>query len=175
VVVSLARLHRSPNAVTVLGAGPDPRHLEITAEPAWRADLSSHPKRTFSRWDGVVLSVPGEVLVRRYRAGSRSPVPAGERRVRIVDLHSAEQCLRVVLGVTELRGLPGHTENAGIRSLQALTKAVPWPGVSALANRTVSPVRVPSPDAVASGACEVTGWPLWEEYTRMARALAGLA
>ena len=94
--------------------------------------------------------------------------------MRLLDLHSADRCLRVVLGVTALRGLPGHTENSGIKSLQSLATRVPWPGVRVLPSRTVSSAKTPRPDDLSSGLAEVTGWPLWEEYTRMARALAGL-
>ncbi len=174
VVVSQASLHKSPAAVAVLGPGPDPHHVEITFEPGWLADLPPEAERSFVRWDSVVLSVPGEVVIRRFRSGPRGPVPAGERRVRLVDLHSSDQCLRLVLGLTELRGLPGYTENSGIKSLQALARKVPGAGGQALHSRTVTSNRLPGPDDLARGPTEVAPWPQWEEYTRMARALAGL-
>ena len=173
-VVSQAQLHKSPCAVAVLGPGPDPDHVEVTLEQGWIHDLSPSPARRFVRWDGVVLSVPGEVVIRRFRAGPRGPVPAGERRVRLVDLHGPDQCLRLVLGLTELRGLPGHTENSGLKTLQALAQQVPGRGGQALPSRTLSSSRVPGPDDLSTGPAEVAPWPLWEEYTRMARALAGL-
>lgn len=173
-VVHNRSLRKAPLAITVLGPGPDPAHLETTVEAGWLEALSPSPPRRFERWDDVVLAVPGDVLVRRYRQGTRGPSPAGERRVRVVDLHSPTRCLRVVLGVTELRGLPGFVENSALKSLQQLATGLPWPGARALPARTTSTSKLPRPDAFQGGSAEVGAWPAWEEYTRLARALAGL-
>jgi len=138
-------------------------------------------------WLGMGLAVPGEVSVRRYRVGrslargrrKEQVLRLGtERRLQVIDLHGPGRFLRLIAGLTDTSSMPGHDERSALRSFQGLTKQIPdWIRSCELqSERVCSPGEAPTiPDGYdGSAPIEASGWPLWEEHTRLCRLLGGL-
>lgn len=176
-------------APDVVLEGRSPDGLLVSAAWPWTAEAPVSPPadaRVLAQ-DGVMLAVPGEVVVRRYRVG-RSLARgrrqdkvlrlASEQRHRVVDLHGPGLFARVVAGVTDTSALPGHDPRSGLRAVQGLLDHVDnWlPEAVVQGERTVAPGSAPTMPEGHDGAApiEASAWPLWEEHSRLCRLLAGL-
>ena len=183
-VCARAALAELPPAETLLTVEPDGRWLTC-ASPVWRdpPEPSTRPAGTPAPTDGVFLLVSGEVEVRDQRgprdpgrwARSRLTVagPVAERRVLVVDVHLPDRIVRVVEGIVDLRGDPSHVDGSGRRTLAAWLDAAitRWPDARVEPRRTCAAGAATklSEDGRQSG----SGWPLFEEYSRLARLNAG--
>jgi len=158
--------------------------LEVTTQALWSvSDVrpDALPRGEPADAGGVVLAVPGEVVVRRYRAtaGRRGKDPAirdsGERRVGVLDLHAEGAFFRVVEGITDFAGLPGHHASSARLALRGLVESLGerWPAARVLGRRVCQPGDRPvlREGEADTGALEATGWPAWEEHTRLCRLL----
>jgi hypothetical protein len=160
--------------------------LELTADAAWLGDPGQEfPARWGAHLHGVELAVAGEIVLRRFRAGpdggrgrGREVKVAAERRIGVLDLHGPRVFLRVTEGISRLDALPGGEPGSARRSFKALEDGLPAqvPGVRLTPARVCAPGDPPalgvveaSPDGV-----ELSGWPEWEEHTRLVRALHGI-
>jgi hypothetical protein len=189
VVVGREQLLEVEAPQCVLAGSPD-RTLALTGGEPWQGeepDLASLRKdaRT-QRVEGVRVAVPGEVVVRTYRVGrgmSRNTRDeaviraAGERRVQLIDLHGPGSFVRVVEGITDTAGLPGHDPRSALRSIRGLAERLSdlWPAARVEGSRSCLPPETPqNPQGNDGEQLEVAGWPDWEEHTRVCRFLAGL-
>ncbi len=166
-------LRRSPEG-RWLGTGAALWQAQESFDPA--APPAGEPLGDFQ----VSLVVPGDVVVQRFRQSGdggrlgrkRDGVarPVGERRVGVLDLHGAGTFLRVLEGVTDLASLPGGTPGASRRSLVAFQEQLDqvFPGAEVAARRLCqSADRAPT---LRGGiALARTGWPRFEEHTRLLR------
>jgi hypothetical protein len=186
-VVSRDALVAMGAPLTALGATGVSR-FSVVDGAAWRGseDHQTLGPGLIADTTGVALAVPGDVIVRKYRVGvelgrgrGRVVKVAGERRVAVIDLHGRDCFVRVVQAVTDLRGLPGHDTQSTLRSMRGLADKLWqwWPQAKALPARTARPGDMPSLEEVAAqpDGLERAGWAAWEEHSRMARLLAGLA
>jgi hypothetical protein len=130
--------------------------------------------------DGVLLAVPGEVEVSvssprrepgrlersRYEPGTTAGTST---RVGVLDLHLLTGIVRVVETVTDFRGLNADSTSAR-PSYHALVEDLGrlLPGVPAEPRR-VCPTGTPRP--TPDGRILASGWPTWEEHSRVCRAL----
>ena len=119
------------------------------------------------------LVVPGEVVVKRYRLkrdkrGNRELDPSSERRIAVVDLHGPQGTVRVVEGLTGIRGW-GPEGSSHRQELKHLTDRLGDEADDLLAKRICQPTR--KPEETADGWAEAAGWPAWEEHSRAARLL----
>lgn len=185
-VVSRETLLAIGAPLTALGASGVSR-FSVVEGSAWRggADPQTLGPSLIADTTGVVLAVPGDVIVRKYRVGvdlgrgrSRVVKAAGERRVAVIDLHGRDCFIRVVQAVTDLRGLPGHDAQSTLRSMRGLVDKLWqwWPQAKVLPARTARPGDIPSLEEVAGQpeGLERAGWAAWEEHSRLARLLTGL-
>lgn len=185
-VVTHDDLRALPDVQTVLRAG-GVRRVSVTDDPAWRKGEPPPPPEVEKLCDtsGVVIAVPGDVVVRRYRLGldggrgkGQAVRVAGESRVAVLDLHGPACFVRIVQGVTDLKGMPGHDGQSTLRSMRGLVDRLWqwWPRAQALPPRTARPGDTPSLDEVSEqpDGLALTGWAEWEEHSRLARILAGL-
>jgi len=182
-VIAREELLRVGPALGVLGPTPAPAWQEagligeswmVTDEPTWLAEPQGGGLA--ARITGVTLVVPGEVETRSNREGpteSRwlrkrlTAAGAGvERRVRVADLHTDNGVFRLVEGVTQTSGVPGHDPTSAHRSFSALLAYVTtlYPSAAVLEERTC-----------AVGADGRSAWPSWEEHTRVSRVYTGRA
>jgi hypothetical protein len=188
VVVSREELEGIAAPDVVLAADGDAR-FTVSATWPWDGDAPPElpPDARSLPLSGMVLAVPGEVTVRRYRLGrslargrrSEQVLRLGtERRLQVVDLHGPGRFLRLVAGLTNTTGLPGHDDRSALRAFQGLTEGLPdWiRGCSARESRVCAPGEAPRiPEGYdGSTAIEASGWAQWEEHTRLCRLLCGL-
>lgn len=158
--------------------------LVVTDLPLWSAaDVrpDALPAGETADGRGVMLAVPGEVVVRRFRTqaarrGRDATVrDSGERRVGVLDLHAEGAFFRLVEGVTDFAGLPGHHATSSRLSLRGLVEGLGqrWPTARVLGRRVCQPGDRPArgedvPDGLA---LQSSGWPVWEEHSRLCRLL----
>ncbi len=166
---------------TALGLAADGR-LMVADEALWlHPPAPGHaPKASPVDVEDLRLVVAGEVSVRRFRrikaisrGGSDTLQERSERRRVVVDLHGPGFYIRLVEGVTDTAGLPGHQPGAARKSLHDLPEHAweRWPMARVVGWHLARPAaRAVIPEegdmAVASG------WPLWEEHSRTCRLLA---
>lgn len=189
VVVSREELERIAAPDLVLGIGEDGR-LRVSATWPWDADLPEQPPADMRSLplQGMRLAVPGEIAVRRYRLGrslargrrsERVLRLATERRYQILDLHGSGRFLRLVAGITDTAGMPGHDDRSALRSYNGLVDQLPeWiRGCAVQAARVCTPGEAPPLPEGHDGSTpiEASGWAAWEEHTRMCRLLYGLS
>ena len=192
VVVARAQLQSVEAPAAVLAGSPGRRLLVSRAlawllppEPGLNPSLRGDALSLLA--DAVRVVVPGEVVLRSYRAGRglahgrRDEVvmrAAGERRLQLVDLHGPGLFLRVVEGLTDMAGLPGYDPNSALRSARGFVEAVGdlWPAARVEGPRSCLPGDAPTAEErLGKGDhVEATGWSEWEEHTRCCRFLAGL-
>jgi hypothetical protein len=184
-VCSRAELLQVGPPVTALAAlGPGWR---ATAAEAWTAEPDALPRGRAAPGFPVRLVVPGEVVVRRYRdgrgvgrssRGERVLREAAERRAPVIDLHGPAGFLRLVAGVTDTTGLPGHDPSSALLSFKNLLEGFDavWPGAHRLGARSCAPGLAPAGTEPGADAevVEASGWPAWEEHTRCCRLWSGL-
>jgi len=128
----------------------------------------------------VALVVPGDVVLKRYRAsgeGARfgrkresSARALGETRVGVIDLHGPGTFVRIVERVMRFDGLPGFAPQSTRRSLVGFTEHLGtlWPDAHVEGRRVCqSPEGAPS--VRAGDGLVVSGWSWWEEHTRLCR------
>lgn len=144
----------------------------------------------------IHLAVPGEVVSRRFREEAHKQKltrfregrhDLGERRVQVLDLYGDSSqdgtgagqphALRLMVGMTDFSGLPGSESGSGLRSIRGLEELLKlhFPEVRIEARHTAQPgehVR-PSPDP-EQPIQQVTGWPQWDEHTRLCWWLTSL-
>ncbi len=165
-----------------LAAG-GPHRVETVRGAAWLGgDVGALRPGVDTDCSDALLAVPGDVVVRHYRVGAdrrgSAVRPGAERRVAVLDLHGPDTFVRIVQGVTELRGWPGHDAHSTLRSMRQLTQKLWawWPAAKVLAPRTCRPGDPPTLEQVSAepDGLEVGGWPEWEEHTRLCRVLAEL-
>ncbi len=145
---------------------------QVTEEAIWLADPQGGGVP--ARIDDVWLVVPGEVEMRVVRESptenrwlrKRLAVAGagGDRRVRVIDLHTAGGIYRLVEGVSRMEGVPGHDPNSARRTFTAVLNhlAARFPDSVVLDERIC-----------AIGADGKSAWPLWEEHTRVVRVYTG--
>lgn len=124
--------------------------------------------------------VVGEVESRVANAGreqsrwERKQVGTGtavrEHRALVIDLHLADEVVRVVEGLTELRGVPGAAPGRSGAVFRQLVEALPtlFPGVP-IEPRRVCTAGPPTP--AEDGTLRSSGWPTWEEHSRVCRLM----
>jgi hypothetical protein len=181
-------LHATVQARSALSALPPAEALlsldlggacRLDPAPLWLAppDPGNAPVGTVGHLEDVRLIVPGEVEVRDQRAPraqdkwSRDRYatagPVAERRVVVVDLHLPGRIVRVAEGLVDLRGDPAFVSGSARRTLLAWLEGAPrrWPAARVEARRTC-----PGGPAAAGedGRLTGSGWPAWEEYSRLA-------
>ena len=140
------------------------------------------PPGASRRFPLVVLAVPGEVQIKRFRTGrgkqAGALTPVGSKRLAVLDLHGVDCFLRIVEGITELDGLPGFIPQGAQRTFRVLPESLCdwWPELSSVGGRTFQPVRTARiPEGAQPGEMvTATGWPAWEEHTRTCRILFDL-
>ncbi len=181
-------LHATVQARSALSALPPAEALlsldpggacRLDPAPLWLAppDPGNTPIGTVGHLEDVRLIVPGEVEVRDQRA-PRAPdkwardryataATVAERRVVVVDLHLPGRIVRVAEGLVDLRGDPAFVAGSARRTLLAWLEGAPrrWPAARIEARRTC-----PGGPAAAGedGRLTGSGWPAWEEYSRLA-------
>ncbi len=164
----------------------DPLTVEVVDRAMWDVDLTAQPgSEPRELTPEILLGVVGAIVVQLYR----SPVQggrlkhlretrvqgAGEDRLGVVDLHTADGILRVVEGATELSGFPGHTPSASGRSLRDFVAHLETQ-VRVMPRRICQPgLDRPGGGVVAgqSGVSMDTGWAAFEEHSRACRLLYG--
>lgn len=158
-----------------------PGQLWVTDEAVWFGGAEGVDGQA-AEAGPIYLAVPGEIVHRRIRRGPERrggrSTDLNERRVAVLDLHGPREFYRLVEGVTETAGLPGFEVNGARRSLRGFTERLGewWPELTAVEGRVCQPGDAPSPSPTGErpDVVEITGWPLWEEHTRLCRLLAGL-
>ena len=188
VVVAREELYDITAPDVVLGVAK-PGRLSVSASTCWDGDRPLVPPADLRSlpWGGLSLAVPGEVVVRRYRLGrslargrrqDRVLRLATERRVRVLDLHGPGRFLRLIAGLTDTTGLPGHDPDSALRAHKALVERLSELLVKCriAGDRSCAPGSAPPMPEGHDGSSpiEASGWPLWEEHSRLARVLAGL-
>jgi len=176
VVADRETLLKVPTALWVVGRMSDGRWYVCRQTPERAdADAARAAGQLSVSSDDFTLAVPGDIVIRRYkeRGGGRwsrgdaslSEMP--ERRVSVLDLYGSGPPLRLVVGVTDFEGLPGHEPSSATRSLKNLVDrlAEVWPGIRVEGRRVCAPFKA---GRLAEGEqrAEVSGWPLWEEHSR---------
>jgi hypothetical protein len=192
VVLGRAQLQEVEAPAAVLAGSPQRRVL-CSAAPAWLLPpepglaLRLRPDALSLGAEDVRLAVPGEVVVRSYRAGRglahgrRDETVlrvAGERRLQLVDLHGPGLFLRVVEGITDLAGLPGFDPQSALRSMKGFIEGLGqlWPAARVDGARTCLPTDAPTAEEGQQRGdhIEISGWADWEEHSRCCRFLSGL-
>jgi len=189
VVVSRSELADIASPDVVLGVS-EPGRLSVSATVSWKGEHPSEspPDLRTLPWAGLSLAVPGEVVVRRYRPGrslargrrqERVLRLSTEQRVQVLDLHGPGRFLRVVAGLTATEGLPGHDPSSVLRAYNGLVSGLPELLVKCRieGDRTCAPGPAPELPDGHDGSTPIvaSGWALWEEHSRLARLLVGLA
>lgn len=168
--------------------------LRVTTEPLWRLEDGSSARDATMRWVDVKqvrLVIPGQVEIRRFRERtvSRRLTRFGEEGMRggsiqerlVVELllegETRQQLpVRLVEGVTDVRGLPGYVEGSTLRSVRAWLEQITarWPDARVLSRFSA---RVPDSPVHRDDGEEVlmTGWPAWEEYSSLCRFIVPLS
>jgi len=177
-VLGPSDLRSTPVALAVLGRAEDGT-WRVSPRPLWA--LEGPPDRSAQRaleLDDFALAVPGDVVIRHFRervsgrwGRKKSGLQAaGERRVRVLDLHAERFCLRVVVGACDFSGLPGFQPGSAARSMQGLIDALAavWPGIRVEGRRVCAPTGDRYLEA-EDGRAEESGWALWEEHSRSCR------
>ncbi len=170
----------------VLRREPDGRWFG-TRTPLWQEPVSFDPAAPppGELLDGLQVSlvVPGDVVVRRYRQsgeGGRmsrkresTARALGESRRGVLDLHGPGTHVRIVEGITDLRNLPGSVQGSSRRSLVGVQEHLGelFPGLQVLAKRVCQSVER-APGGQSGGPLVTTGWPQFEEHTRLLRVAA---
>ncbi len=178
-VISRAALEASPIARFVVEAlgGSTWRVLD---EPVWEEDIEpeTHGGGEPIEVAAPLVVVPGEVEVRRrgqrqvarrLRDRYLADGPTTESRVGVIDLHFPTMILRIVEGLSRLDALPGSTPGAGARSFRSLLNSLDthFPDSHVEARRVIS--SGPARDAAGVE----SGWPAWEEHSRLLREHRG--
>ena len=189
VVVSRDELESIASPDLVLASDGDAR-LSVSASWPWNADVPEVlPADARSLpLSGMSIGVPGEISVRRYRIGrslargrrsDRVLRLSTERRFAVVDLHGPGRFLRLIAGITNTSGMPGHDERSAVQSFQGLVERLPeWVRSCVVqSDRVCSAGEAPPiPDGHDGAApIESSGWSAWEEHTRLCRLLGGLS
>lgn len=127
----------------------------------------------------VRFAVVGEVVTRRYRAsaggrGARKdlkPELVAERRVGVVDLHGPGLFLRLVEAASDPS--PHAPPSPALPRFRAFIDGLAerFPGIYVEARRVCRPMDTPTlrEGAEHNEGVEVSGWPIFEEHTRMCR------
>jgi len=175
-VISTEALSEMESPRGVLGAEEDGR-LVLT-EPGWRGEEEQEGELSDLRLEDFTLAVPGRIVIRRYRLESKRDRwshrkgqvqrELGERRLSVVDLYGDAGAVRLVAGVTDFTGLPGHFEGSGARSFAAFLEALE-PRTELLGRRTCQPQHAApmAEDETSPDRTRASGWPIWEEHSRI--------
>lgn len=184
VVVHRDELRTAPDPVLVLGLERD--RLRITNIAVWLAPETTVVEGRMDMPE-IRLGVPGEVAVRRFRRGrdlgafarrttSSGVRDLGEQRSHVLDLHGPGVALRLIEGITDLRGLPGVEGQASLRSWSAMLERAHerWHGLVLEGPRICAAETAPpgAHEPEQDGPLQSSGWPAWEEHTRICRLLA---
>lgn len=98
-----------------------------------------------------------------------------ESRIRVVDLHSQTDIIRIVEGVTDLSFLPGYVPGALKKSFHALESFLPsWMPEAKIIPKhrvRVSDKDIPFNNEQGKDKMFVHGWRSWETHTRCCRLL----
>jgi hypothetical protein len=150
----------------------------------WEAELSGLADQVDAQRlnELPLLVVPGEVVLLKFRpvrSGGRLKHlregrvhPATERRLAVADLHMASGIVRLVEGASSITDVPGAVEGSFRSTLRILLENWAEQEIRTLDGRTASPANHNSHARVDdNGDQRVSGWPEWEEHSRVARAL----
>ena len=169
-------LQELPPAEALLGFDREARAV-LWPDALWLdpPDAANRPPGLAETLDGVFLVVPGEVEVRHQR-GAREPEkwarqrytvagPTAEQRVIVVDLHLPGRILRAVEGVVDLRE---YDATAARRAMKGWIETLPerWPRARIEARRVCAGGAT---SAGEDGRLSGSGWPAWEEHSRVCR------
>lgn len=175
-VVARAALLEIPAARCVLARDREVG-WRVLDQPLWEegVDPSQRPPGEPLAAEEVRLVVPGEVEVklakgstessRWLRQGWSADPAAAEQRIAVLDLHTPSHILRITPGTTRFDGFPTHDPSSPTRSFKHLLDGLEawFPGARVEARRVCAATN-------ASGDARYTsGWPAWEEHTRIAR------
>lgn len=189
--VSREMLLQMPPALCLVSA--EDWRLRVTSEPLWRMEADAplrEPPTRVVEVKRVQLILPGVVFVRRFReqAVSRRLTRFGEEGLRggslqertvlelLIQTEAQQQLpIRLVEGIADVRGLPGHVDGSTLRSVKAWQGQLElhWPGAR---NMPRFSARVPDGPVTRVGDGEdvvLSGWPAWEEYSALCRLLLG--
>ena len=158
-----------------------------TERPIWMGAAPEGDEESRLDLTDLRLIVPGQVAIRRFQEvrrgrwsrnkGSTERREIGERRVVLMDLHTPSQLLRVVLGVTDFRGMPGFQEGSGALSIRGLEEALEkrFPGVRVQGKRVCYSHGAKALQESESDRrnFELSGWSTWEEHTLLCRVHSG--
>ncbi|MCB9764807.1 MAG: hypothetical protein H6739_33840 [Alphaproteobacteria bacterium] len=185
-VVARDTLLAQPTPRLALALGEDV--WTLTTAPSWEPEpeLRAALRPEAAAPLDVRMAVVGEVVVRRYRQagggggrlGRKKDTrleAGGERRVGVVDLHGPVGCVRVVEGITELKHVDAASEKLRFRAfVDSLAERFPEARIEP--RRMCRPSHSPvTPEGFETGqSLESSGWPTFEEHTRLAR-VHGLA
>ncbi|MCK6507031.1 hypothetical protein L6R53_27265 [Myxococcota bacterium] len=202
-VTSPEELLAQPAAVLLVGVEPtggDPFAGDwwVDPWPHWTAEAPPDPAalRAQARRAAplsAILVVPGEVVSTRqaedrdlgratHRRHQGSHV-VGETRLPVVDLHGPGGLVRLVPGWTDLSGLRGLIAEESLSATLNLRRLLEGmsrvrPDLKVEGSRSCGPSRdLPAPPEGAGRDRRVhtlSGWPTWEEHTRLCRVLHGL-
>jgi hypothetical protein len=172
-------------AATDLAQVPAPRGLMGATEdglwsvtkPGWQGEEEEAVAVKLSL-ASFSLAVPGSIVIRRFRhreRRERSSRKMGtiqhegrQRRVGVLDLHGPDESLRLVSGVTNFSRLPGDFQGTGPRSF-SLFQSWLEQELEVLGRRICEPLRSAPGTQSEDNPSEfqITGWPVWEEYSRI--------
>lgn len=203
VVASQEELRSQPDAVLLVavepeGADPFTGTWWVDPWPHWTAEAPPDPAALRAQARRAtplptVLVVPGEVVStqqaegrdlgrsthRRHQGGHR----IGEARLPVIDLHGPGGVVRLVPGWTDLTGLRGLIAEDSMSAALNLRRLVEGlsrarPGLRVEGSRSCAPSRELPMQAEGAGrerrVHTLTGWPSWEEHSRLCRILHGL-
>lgn len=170
-LVARESLVREPLALSVLGRDGD--RWRVVEAPLWgdEPDPTERPLGDLLAPGAITLAVLGEVETRTWRGApeasrwQRARYTADQapatRRVTVVDLHTASHILRLTDGLTVLR-----ERDPLARALKEFIDVLEtsFPGIHIEARRNCV-----APSTGGDNARSTSGWPLWEEHTRMCR------
>jgi hypothetical protein len=182
-VVERASLERIPAPATLLRRGSDLRWW-VSPAPLWQDgvpfDPSAPPPGEPLDVLNPTLAVPGEIVIRRFRQSSdggrlgrkreTSARSLGESRLGVVDLHGPGVFVRIVENITNFHGFPGAVSGSSRRSLKGFLAQLEelFPGLD-LAGRRICQSAEGTPSIQGGQPLARTGWPQFEEHTRLLR------